>query len=188
MRQYLIALAMICVSVPAAATTAVIASNSGRECFIQMLREPTPDNNKRALAICYQAVKESGSGDDIHNHAASLVNLSAVHLRMRDYADAISEATKAIAIYPGMAQAHANLGAGLLGLSRYKEALGALDTAISLDVDEAERVYYNRGLVKEYLGDIRGAYYDYRQATQINPKFLPAAEELTRFKVTIKSS
>jgi tetratricopeptide (TPR) repeat protein len=44
--------------------------------------------------------------------------------------------------------------------------------------------YYNRGLTKEKLNDVRGAYEDYKKALELNPTFTLAADQLKRFTVT----
>jgi len=185
MRQGLVLTALLFATVPAAAETSTIQNATGAQCVAQLKRQVNAENSERALGTCYQAASERAGAEDSFIEATSRTNLSAAYLRSKDFSNAVVEARKAIDILPGMAPAYANLGAGLLGQGKFADALTALDTAVRLN-DQSERVYYNRGIVKEYLGDIKGAYYDYRKATQINPNFRPAAEELTRFKVTTR--
>jgi tetratricopeptide (TPR) repeat protein len=106
---------------------------------------------------------------------------------MHDYAGTIADADASIALDPELAAAYLNRGAGLIGLQRYQDALTALDKAIALSLsDRLQLAYFNRGMARENLGDIRGAYYDYRKASELDPKFVPAKEQLARFTVTVK--
>lgn len=184
MRLALVLAALLLASAPASAVTVLLHSTSGRECYLQTMSEATPENNKKALAICNQAVDDAQADTDTYNKAAALVNRADVRLRMEDYSGVIADSMKAIAVYDSLAPAYLNLGAGMIGLKRYDEALSLLDKAINLNGSEPELAYFDRALAKENLGDVRGAYYDYRKAVELNPKFQPAADELTRFKVT----
>ena len=66
-------------------------------------------------------------------------------------------------------------------------ACGTAALAITLGMsDRLQLAYFNRGMARENLGDIRGAYYDYKRASDLDPKFEPAREQLARFTVTMK--
>ena len=183
MRRVLLVMPLVLLAGSASATTVVLHGGSGRECYLQTLLAATPDNNRRAIAICNEAVDEAASDSDSYNHAAALVNRADIRLRMEDYLGVVEDSRGAIGIYRDLAQAYLNLGAGMIGLKRYDEALPMLDKAIDLNGGEPERAYFNRAIAKEYLGDIRGAYYDYRKAVEINPGFEAAVTDLTRFKL-----
>ena len=183
MRRALMALSLVLIAGPASAVSVVLHNGSGHECYLATLLDPTPDNNKRALAVCNIAVDDAAGDTDSYNHAAALVNRADIRLRLEDFSGVVADSKSAIGIYRDLAQAYLNLGAGMIGLKRYNEALPLLDKAIDLNGGDPERAYFNRGLAKENLGDIRGAYYDYRKAVEINPDFAPAALELTRFKI-----
>ena len=76
--------------------------------------------------------------------------------------------------------------AGLIGLGRYQDALPSLEKAVTLSSgNKLKLAYYNRAIVREHLGDINGAYFDYKKAAELDPKFAPAQEQLARFTVTI---
>ena len=187
MRHGLVLFALLCSSLPAAAETATIQTHTGAECVLQLQREPSAENNRRALDICYLAVSERQGSLDTFVEAYARTNLSAAYLRVKDFSSAVAEARKATDLLPGLAPAYANLGAGLLGVGQFRDAVTALDNAVKFN-DQSVHVYYNRAIAKEYLGDIRGAYYDFRKATEVDPNFRPAAEELTRFKVVTRGS
>ncbi len=185
MRRVLILSGLLLVSGPAFATSVILHNSAGHDCYLETLRDPTPQNLRRAIAVCDQAVEDARSDPDSYNQAAALVNRADIRLRAEDYAGAIDDSKKAIAVYRDLSQAYLNLGAGMIGLGRYDDALPSLDKAIDLNGGEPERAYFNRGLAKENIGDIRGAYYDYRKSIEINPRFEPAAKELTRFKIVV---
>jgi tetratricopeptide (TPR) repeat protein len=168
------------------AGTIVVGRTDARECYLATLAESSPSGDKRGLDACDRAADADNS--DAQAHAAILVNRADIRLRMQDYAGTLADADASIALESDLAAAYLNRGAGLIGLQRYQEALPALEKAIALNPnDRLELAYFNRGIAREHLGDIRGAYHDYKQAQELNPKFEPAKEQLTRFTVTIGS-
>ena len=73
--------------------------------------------------------------------------------------------------------------------SPYSWIIDSWDKAIALGAgNRLQMAYFDRGLARDYLGDMRGAYFDYRKAIEIDPEFAPAKEQLARFTVTIKSN
>jgi tetratricopeptide (TPR) repeat protein len=166
------------------AGTIIVGRTDARECYLATLAESSPAGDKRGLAACDRAA--NADSDDAYAHAAILVNRADIRLRMQDYAGTLADANASIALDPDLAAAYLNRGAGLIGLQRYQEALPALEKVIALNLnDRLELAYFNRGIAREHLGDIQGAYHDYKQALELNPKFEPAKEQLTRFTVTV---
>lgn len=186
MRRVLVLLPLLFLSMPASAATIVLHGGSGRDCYLETLQDDaSAERNQQSLRICNQAVADaSADSGDTYDFAASLINRADIKLRTEDYAGVLTDADRAIALESRLGAAHLNRGAGLVGLKRYQEALPSLDRAISLGANKLEVAYFDRALAKESMGDIRGAYHDYLTATQINPKFEPAAQQLSRFKVT----
>jgi tetratricopeptide (TPR) repeat protein len=166
---------------PARAGVLVFGTGIGHACYEQTLLDPTPARNMAALAICDQAVADMSV--NAYNHAAALTNRADIRLRMADYDGAIADADRAIAIEPDMGAAHLNRGAGLIGLKRHADALPALDRAITVGLGKLQLAYFDRGMVKENLGDVRGAYLDYLKAADLDPNFAEARAELARFRV-----
>jgi tetratricopeptide (TPR) repeat protein len=183
MRRILFLLVFVATG-PASGATLSLHSGTGHDCYVQTLLDATPDSNRKALSICNQAVTDTeATGMDGYSRAATLVNRADIRLRFEDYNGVVADSTQAISAFDGLAPAYVNLGAGLIGLKRYEEALAVLNKAIALGGDDPELAYFNRALAKENLGDIRGAYLDYHEAAGLNPKFQRALDELTRFKV-----
>ena len=71
-------------------------------------------------------------------------------------------------------------------LKRYKEALVDINKGIALGAKRPHIAYYDRAIADEALGDIRGAYEDYKKAVELEPDFALATEQLPRFKVVRK--
>jgi tetratricopeptide (TPR) repeat protein len=186
MRRTIIFVSLFLLGSPAFGGTIIMHGGSGRDCYLEtLLDSATPERNQQSLRICNQAVIDTGAdGTDTYDYAAALVNRADVKLRLEDYAGGLTDSDRAIAMDSSLGSAHLNRGAALVGLKRFQEAMPSLDKAIALNANKLESAYFDRGLAKESLGDIRGAYHDYLMAVQINPNFQRATQELSRFKVT----
>ena len=111
------------------------------------------------------------------------MNRSDLRLKALDYAGVVRDSDAAIALQPQMTVAWLNRGAGLVGMKRMAEAVEALNQVIAMGYDRPELAYFNRALAREGLGDVRGAYADFKLALAANPQLQQATEELTRFQV-----
>ena len=69
---------------------------------------------------------------------------------------------------------------------RYDDALHDIDKGLGLGAKKPEIAYYDRAIADEALGDIRGAYEDYKKAVEIDPTFTLASDQLARFKVIVQ--
>ena len=87
-----------------------------------------------------------------------------------------------------MGEAHVNRGAALLNLMRPDQALDAINLGIETGTKRLHLVYYNRASAKFLLGDITGAYYDYRMSADIDPEFGLATDALSHFEVVTRPS
>ena len=79
------------------------------------------------------------------------------------------------------AEAMINRGIALIECNEPGQAVAVITEAIGLGVKEPHSAYYNRGVARETLGDLRGAYEDYSTALAIRPDWGPAGAELARF-------
>lgn len=86
-------------------------------------------------------------------------------------------------MHDGIGIAYLNRAAALVGLERFAEALPVFERALALGVDRPQLAYFDRGIARESLGDIKGAYLDYRKASELDPKMEIARAQLTRFTV-----
>lgn len=164
------------------ALAAVMSRGDARECYLATLKDASPANNQDGLKACNVAL-DAATDDDMK--AGLLVNRAYIRLRMADYAETVADADASLSLSPDLAEAYLNRGAGLIGLGRYHDALPSLEKAVTLsEGDKLELAYYNRAIAREHLGDIKGAYLDYKKAAELDPKFTAAKDQLARFTVT----
>ncbi len=76
-----------------------------------------------------------------------------------------------------------NRGAAYVMLMRFEDAVNDLPRGLALGTTSPQVACYDRGVAHEQLGDIKGAYLDYKQAVEVAPDFQLAIQELKRFKV-----
>jgi tetratricopeptide (TPR) repeat protein len=93
------------------------------------------------------------------------------------YDEAIEYYKKAIAINPGYADAHANLGVTYMNKGRLDEAIVTLEKALTLDAQNAG-AQYNLGLLFDKKGKIDEAISAYEKSIAINPRFARAYQNL----------
>ena len=181
MRIFLTLVLMSCLATAVSAATILVHASGARECYEATLLHASLLNDRSGIAACDRALEVQDL--DANARLAVLVNRSDIHLRMLDFQAAALDAEQAIALDPELAAAYLNRGAAMVGLKRDADAVTALDKAVSLGTDHPELAYFNRALAKEGLGDVKGAYLDYRKALEADPKFQRAADELIRFRV-----
>jgi len=90
-----------------------------------------------------------------------------------DYAGAISEYTRAIALQPAYTEAYVNRGVAKTLKGDLRGALADLDTAVKLN-PYYPLAYYNRGIAKQRNGDRAGAAEDYTKAIALKPAYTEA--------------
>ncbi len=132
------------------------------------------------LDICNTAMDEPIAGREL---AGTLVNRGIIYVRMGNAEMSMRDCEAALKIMPTMGEAHANLGVALLRLGRLQEAMTALNKGIEYGVNKPYAAYYDRGLVREDIGDVKGAYVDYMKAVELKPDFELAQEQVKRFSI-----
>ena len=134
-----------------------------------------------AVRTCNQAIMASGAqGSDL---AGTLVNRGVLLMTMLQPEDAKRDFERALQLDPEAAEALANRGAMKISEGQQADGVADLTRAIELGTERPERAYYNRALGREDLGDVRGAYEDYRMAQLLNPNWDAPATQLARFQV-----
>ncbi|MEP7209850.1 MAG: tetratricopeptide repeat protein [Alphaproteobacteria bacterium] len=166
---------------PAQAQVMVIGGGMARDCYHAV--EYSKIAPSRAMQMCNEALdRESLTNKD---RAATLVNRGILSMRQGNYQRAMTDYQQSLELRPELLEAKVNIGAALYGLKRYDEAMLALNEGLKTDSVEARAVgLYNRALIWEQRGDAKAAYYDYREALDLNPTFAQAARQLERFTVT----
>jgi predicted O-linked N-acetylglucosamine transferase (SPINDLY family) len=104
--------------------------------------------------------------DPRHFDAMHLAGI--VALQTRRAAQGVTFVRDAIALNPGIAEAHGNLGNGLRELRRYEEALASFDHAIALKPGDAQ-AHRDRGMTLQSLGRHAAALASLREAAALNP-------------------
>lgn len=135
-----------------------------------------------AVRSCTQAIEYEALSP--YERAATLNNRGVVRMGMIDEAPlAIGDFEAAARIEPDLGESYVNRGSALMRESRFAEAVAEFERGLTLKLKEPWRAYYNRGIAREALGDIPGAYADHRKALELRPGWSLATRELTRFAV-----
>lgn len=165
-------------SAPALASVVVIGSSDARRCYeaAESLMAPST----RDMADCNQAIAESGTSHDL---VASYVNRGILKLRRGQIGPAIADFDAATALDPDEAEAYQNKGAALVRMNNHRDALPLFTMALERNPNRPALSYLGRGVASEALGDVQGAYRDYRRANEIEPESEDARMELARFQV-----
>jgi tetratricopeptide (TPR) repeat protein len=169
---------------PAQAFESLLSGTSGAKACMTAARIAADRHlvDTPALLDCDRAIDRDAL--NAHDLAATYVNRGILRLCAGRYPKAEQDFDEAIRIMPELAGAHMNRGAVLIALGRPQEAVEALDRSIALGTPEPERAYFDRALAREKLNDIKGAYYDLKQAAELNPTWDAPGKELAYFQVT----
>ena len=133
-----------------------------------------------AVAKCTKAADLAELNSD---RAAAFSNRSVLNFQRADYNAAIADSTAALKIDGRLVEAVVNRGAAYLAMHRAGEARADFDRALTMAPVHAEKIYFNRAMAREDMGDIKGAYADYRAASDLNPGWDRPKQELVRFTV-----
>jgi len=154
-----------------AACTSAIRIASGGEAEFQILAQ---------LRTSSAVVMPTEAWDRI---AAAYINRGVLHLMRSEFDKAVADSNVALALDNNLPEAAINRGAALLQEHRPADASVDFTHALELAPAHLERVYFDRAMAREDMGDIKGAYADYRQASQLNPQWDKPKRELARFRV-----
>jgi len=133
-----------------------------------------------AMATCTLAVKLAYTNA---SRAEVLNNRSVLHYVRGDYDAALADNTAALKLNDRMAEAIVNRGSIFLVQHRPQAAAANFDHALQFNPAHPEKVYFNRALAREDMGDVNGAYADYAQASKLAPQWDAPRREMTRFSI-----
>jgi tetratricopeptide (TPR) repeat protein len=114
--------------------------------------------------------KEAGSGQIVFVDrltAAAYANRALARYRKGDWEGAIVDCDRALAINPGLDEAHSNRGAIHWAMGDLDSALADLDQAIRINSHSAQ-AFDNRGNVRSLKGDAVSALADFDQAVSLS--------------------
>lgn len=152
---------------------------------------------------CYRAAEYGGDPRDgiqtctyaldsqaltIRDRAATLINRGILRSRGGDSSGALADYDRGLTLDGSLGEGYVDRGAVYISLQKYDEALKDIDKGIELGAREPHIAYYDRAIVDEAMGNIRGAYEDYKKAVELEPNFTLATQQLARFKVVRKAA
>ena len=132
------------------------------------------------VAKCTRAAELVGFDGD---RAAAFSNRSVLNIQRADYTAAIADSTAALKFDGRLVEAVVNRGAAYLAMHRAGEAVADFDRALTMTPVHAEKIYFNRAMAREDMGDLKGAYADYARAAQLAPKWDQPKQQMNRFTI-----
>jgi len=163
----LCAVGIVVLAAPQAqAAITVIGNGLARNCYEEA---EFGGDTAAAIETCTNALELSALA--VNERAATYINRGILKSRYDD---------------PNLGEGYVDRGAVQILFQHYDEALKDINTGIGMGPKKPEIAYYDRAIVDEALGNVRGAYEDYKKAVEIAPDFELAAQELTRFKVVVQ--
>ena len=164
------------------AAISVIGGGMAHSCFVAADSAPTLAGE----ATCTTALDDISMS--LRDRAATYVNRGVVRTGIRRFEAALSDYNQAIAIGGHLSPVdlgvtYVDRASVLNATGRYAQAIEDANKGLSFGTPRPEIAYYNRALAEDYLGNFKAAYHDYRQALTVAPNFVPAAEQLKRFRV-----
>ena len=177
--RYLFAAALMAAAVPAGAAVTVLGSSAARLCF--EAADSRASSALEGVGRCNEALQGNLSDYDL---VATFVNRGILKLRLGEIDASISDFDSALRHNPDEAEAYLNKGmATLRQPDGWQQAASLFGTAISKRTRRPALAYFGRAVANELGGNIRDAYFDYRQASLLDPKWRDPQVELTRFTV-----
>jgi len=177
--------AMVIVATPSFAaswpTNDLVSQAAFNRCAYAVTAALANDNaTEAAVAKCTKAadLAELNSG-----RAAALSNRSVLNFQRADYNGAIADSTAALQIDSRLVEAVVNRGAAYLAMHRAGEAVADFDRALTMAPAHAEKIYFNRAMAREDMGDYKGAYLDYARAAQLAPRWEQPKQQMNRFTI-----
>jgi tetratricopeptide (TPR) repeat protein len=132
------------------------------------------------LAKCTLAAKLAVADSD---RAAALNNRSVLHFERAEYDAAMADSTAALKLDDSLVEAVVNRGSIFLSEHRPDAAAANFTRALTLAPAHPEKIYFNRAMAREDMGDLHGAYADYAEAAQLDPQWDQPQQQLSRFTI-----
>ncbi len=145
---------------------------------------PVVISSAEGLIACDRALATEAL--QMRDLAATYVNRGVLLMGRASYPAALADYDYAVRLRPRMGEAHANRGAALIALGRYQEGVTEITLGLELGTEQPEKSYYNRGVARERLDDLKGAYLDYLKASELKPDWEDPRLQMARFTLTPK--
>jgi tetratricopeptide (TPR) repeat protein len=160
------------------ASTFIIGNGFAHDCSVRAIFGL---KDAETITVCSNAIDQEFLSDG--DFAKTLVNRGVVLTRRASLDDASKDLDRAQKVAPDLAEIYINRAVILIKRKQFADAVTQLDRGLALGSDEPEKVYYDRGVAKEGIGDIKGAYLDYKKANELKPTWDLPPKELARFNV-----
>ena len=134
-----------------------------------------------ALDTCSRSLSEEALSARVE--ASTLVNRGVVYSRRGDMPRAMADFQAALERYPQLGEAYVNRGFVHIAEGRLQQGLQDTDRGLALGLEAPERAYFNRAVARELMDDAKGAYFDYRKAAELKPRWSLPQQQLARFTV-----
>ena len=174
-------LAAAAIATSSQGATTVLGGGLAEACFRSV---KSGQADRPVLELCTTALETEALRR--RDRAGTFVNRGIVQLRMRSLDPALADFAKAERLNPLVGEIYVNRGAALISKAQFAQAVTEIDRGIALGVNEPQKAYYNRALAKEGLDDMKGAYFDYRKAIEIDPTWTLPQNQMARFTVTTR--
>jgi tetratricopeptide (TPR) repeat protein len=165
------------------AAVSVLGSGLAQDCFHSA--EFGGDLND-GVQVCTRALEETALSTA--DKAATLINRGILYARSNRVDNAIADYDHGLKLDGALGEGYVDRGACEILQRDFETALTDINKGIELHSNKLEIAYYDRAVVDEALGNVKGAYEDYKMAIQLAPDFALASEQLSRFKVVRKGS
>jgi tetratricopeptide (TPR) repeat protein len=100
-----------------------------------------------------------------------------------EYQDAIDECKRAIEIDPDFGNPYNDIGAYLIRLGQFRDAIPWLQQACAAKRYDARHYpFYNLGRVYERIGEVRKAIIEYQHAADYDPEYTSALQAVERLR------
>jgi tetratricopeptide (TPR) repeat protein len=176
----------VCTITSANASVKVFANGLAHDCYVAAEHGSGDRNSEDACTFAL-------ADDSLlpRDRAATYINRGVVYTGMHNLDAALADYDKAVVLGSyldptDLGVAYVDRAFVLNAKGRFSEALESANKGLSLGTARPEVAYYIRAAAEESLGNIKGAYLDYKQALALLPTFTPAAEQLKRFHVVVK--
>lgn len=179
-RLAFVAAAIALMAPGAAAQVLVIGNGLASECYAAAQSRSV--RYEIGIETCSRALNTQTMNKS--NRAATYVNRGVLMMRAGRYDSALTDYDRAKRIDSSKGALYLNTGAAHIYKRDYELALPALDKAIELESQDLFAAYYNRGIAREYTGDVSGAYHDFKKSLELNPGWEMAEQQLSRFTVS----
>ena len=139
------------------------------------------ERSARILRLCENALHAPDLTPA--SYAATLTNTGIVKMRRGDLDAALADFQAAHAEDAASPDVAINLGAALVRLGRFDEALNVLADPKAISRERRHVAYLNRAIAHWALEDVAHAHEDLTVATALKPDYAPAREMLQHFQV-----